>query len=493
MKRTSQRLVAGVGFAAAASAAHGQWLVLFPYDNGAFGSHACGVSYNQAVGNVEPIPGVSQATIWIDPGNHQPVSLDPVGATYGYVSGTDGTQVGAVRINGGATRASLWHGTASSWVDLSPPGTTDSWAYVVNQLLQVGYATVSGRNHASLWSGNAASWIDLNPSGANASCAYATGDGQQVGQATWDATPTEPGYQHAGLWSGTAASWVDLNPLAASGSRALGVSAAEQCGVAFADGGEWPGLWHGTPESWIDLTPTGSTGGVAYATDIGEQVGFVTIDGQSHAALWSGSASSWVDLHAMLPPGYVSSEARAIWHDYIGRTWVVGFAREVGTLNEHAFFWLITCQGMQIFGRPNDVETTPCQSAVFTVNTWPDAAACRWRRNGIDLDNDDHTSGVTTHTLTISPVGSLQGGLYSMSMTTDCGRIVSQPARLTVHLAADFNQDHDVGTDADIETFFACLAGACCNSCLSPDIDRDGDWGTDADIQAFFVALASGC
>jgi hypothetical protein len=62
-----------------------------------------------------------------------------------------------------------------------------------------------------------------------------------------------------------------------------------------------------------------------------------------------------------------------------------------------------------------------------------------------------------------------------------------------VHYAADFNQDHDVGTDADIEAFFACLAGSCCNSCLSPDIDRDGDWGTDADIQAFFLALASGC
>src|SRR5262249_10901504 len=57
---------------------------------------------------------------------------------------------------------------------------------------------------------------------------------------------------------------------------------------------------------------------------------------------------------------------------------------------------------------------------------------------------------------------------------------------------ADFNHDGDAATDADIEAFFACLAGSCCATCDSTDIDGDGDTGTDADIEAFFRVLAGG-
>jgi hypothetical protein len=56
----------------------------------------------------------------------------------------------------------------------------------------------------------------------------------------------------------------------------------------------------------------------------------------------------------------------------------------------------------------------------------------------------------------------------------------------------DFNNDGDTGTDADIESFFACLAGSCCASCGSADFNGDGDAGTDADIEAFFRVLAGG-
>src|SRR5207244_911729 len=51
----------------------------------------------------------------------------------------------------------------------------------------------------------------------------------------------------------------------------------------------------------------------------------------------------------------------------------------------------------------------------------------------------------------------------------------------------DYNGDGDPGTDADIESFFNCLAGNCCQGC-PPDADFncDGDVGTDADIESFF-------
>jgi hypothetical protein len=60
--------------------------------------------------------------------------------------------------------------------------------------------------------------------------------------------------------------------------------------------------------------------------------------------------------------------------------------------------------------------------------------------------------------------------------------------------SADFNCDGDLGTDADIEGFFSCLAGSCppfpCAS--TADFNGDGDLGTDADIEAFFRVLAGG-
>ena len=56
----------------------------------------------------------------------------------------------------------------------------------------------------------------------------------------------------------------------------------------------------------------------------------------------------------------------------------------------------------------------------------------------------------------------------------------------------DFDGDGDVGTDADIEAFFACLGGNCCLTCSTADFDADGDVGTDADIEAFFRVLGGG-
>ncbi len=61
--------------------------------------------------------------------------------------------------------------------------------------------------------------------------------------------------------------------------------------------------------------------------------------------------------------------------------------------------------------------------------------------------------------------------------------------------SADFNCDGDIGTDADIASFFACLSGncppaPCCSSRY--DFNGDGDIGTDADISAFFRVLGGG-
>jgi hypothetical protein len=59
---------------------------------------------------------------------------------------------------------------------------------------------------------------------------------------------------------------------------------------------------------------------------------------------------------------------------------------------------------------------------------------------------------------------------------------------------ADFNCDGDIGTDADIADFFACLSGTCpAPPCANnADFNGDGDIGTDSDIEAFFRVLSGG-
>jgi hypothetical protein len=76
-------------------------------------------------------------------------------------------------------------------------------------------------------------------------------------------------------------------------------------------------------------------------------------------------------------------------------------------------------------------------------------------------------------------------------VSNGCGSETSHATVLTIN-SADFNGDGDSGTDADIEAFFACLAGNCCPACGSADFNGDGDTATDADIESFFRVLAGG-
>jgi uncharacterized protein (TIGR03382 family) len=123
---------------------------------------------------------------------------------------------------GGVRRASLWSGTADSWVDLSPVGATDSTVIAASGGQQAGVARIGDAFHASLWSGTVASWVDLSPAGSLDSVVNATSGGQQVGYAQ-----IGDRVARASLWSGTAASWVDLSAFLPAGfdvSFAQGIS-----------------------------------------------------------------------------------------------------------------------------------------------------------------------------------------------------------------------------------------------------------------------------
>jgi Metallo-peptidase family M12B Reprolysin-like/Immunoglobulin I-set domain/Ig-like domain CHU_C associated len=147
--------------------------------------------------------------------------------------------------------------------------------------------------------------------------------------------------------------------------------------------------------------------------------------------------------------------------------------------------------------QPADAAAAPGQQATFHVAATGATLLYRWRKGGVNLNNGGSISGALTDTLTINPVQSGDAGDYDVVVSNACNTLPSSGATLTVGGAcgsADFDCDGDLGTDADIEAFFACLAGACpappCSG--SADFNGDGDLGTDADIEAFFRVLAGG-
>jgi hypothetical protein len=118
------------------------------------------------------------------------------------------------------------------------------------------------------------------------------------------------------------------------------------------------------------------------------------------------------------------------------------------------------------------------------------------------------TTTALTHSISapgsysVEVTGTLSPGQYSLSLlgrsegnTYPFSGSFHNTASLylvSCHCSGDFNNDGDVGTDADIEAFFACLAGNCCATCGRADFNGDGDIGTDADIESFFRVLAGG-
>jgi hypothetical protein len=87
------------------------------------------------------------------------VDLHPLRFVSSSLSGmAGGEQVGSANPYGigGQQRAALWHGTAASFVDLTPSYATAATLLATNGHQEVGYAIgLDGLEHATLWTGTA--------------------------------------------------------------------------------------------------------------------------------------------------------------------------------------------------------------------------------------------------------------------------------------------------------------------------------------------------
>ena len=151
---------------------------------------------------------------------------------------------------------------------LHPSGQTTSEAYGAG-LQQAGYVKPSvQQTRAAVWNGTASSFVDLHPNGALTSVAWGASDGQQVGQVLFTGLGSAA---RASLWSGTASSRVDLNPPGWARSEALDVAGGQQVGTAQFSSAFVSSaiLWTGTAESFVILDPPNAGGASrAEGTDV---------------------------------------------------------------------------------------------------------------------------------------------------------------------------------------------------------------------------------
>ncbi len=90
-----------------------------------------------------------------------------------------------------------------------------------------------------------------------------------------------------------------------------------------------------------------------------------------------------------------------------------------------------------ISNHPSPQSVHPGKTATFSVlASGEPPLTYQWRKNGINLTDDQHISGATTATLTIRPVRPKDLGNYDVIVTNDCRSVTSTPAPLTLQRPA---------------------------------------------------------
>lgn len=317
---------------AASAVAPSNWTVTLVHPSAVPSSYIQGAAGNQQVGYTSGNGGY--AALWTgSQGSY--VNLNPAGASYSSLTGTNGEkQVGYATLSGKNT-AGLWTGTAASFIPLTASNIAPSYASAISGNQQVGSITMGGKIHAALWTGTAASMVDIHPAAALESVCQATGGGKQGGRAWFDT-----GYPKAVLWSGTAASAVIIHPTGFRSSSIEAMSAVDQVGTVLTEQGQIRAtLWRGTAASSVDLHPAGAAYSSAYATNGEYQGGSYALQGSSsHAAIWKGTAASMEDLHQYVPQGYVNSTIYAVW-SHNGVLYAAGDTTNGATFKQEACIW----------------------------------------------------------------------------------------------------------------------------------------------------------
>jgi probable HAF family extracellular repeat protein len=376
------------------------------------------------------------------------------------------------------------------------PGTPGSHAMGVSAdgSVVVGYggpAVIDGSGHAFRWTQSGGMQaLGALPGDSNSTAMGVSGDGLTVVGFSGPAHNFQ--WTSAGGMSALSTpGWLQTKAVSASGDGSVIVGD----GLLVAAGGNRVFRWTaaggvvdmGVPPQVTTIFVT------AVSADGSTAVGFCTLGNTDRAWLWTASGGMVLLPAAGTQTPYAAAAASGDGSVVVGYTatrapfkWTAAHGTEV--LGVLAGDTVCHAEGLSADGRVTvgNGQTATSSRALM----WSDAVGV------VDLNAYLPTLGISLTGWTLETASSISGD--GQTIVGD-GHHNGSAAAWVVHLgsgcgSADFNCDGDVGTDADIEAFFACISGLCppppCSS--DADFDGDGDVGTDADIEAFFRVLAGG-
>ena len=279
-----------------------------------------------------PFTGRPSLAVAAAPATNRPQDLGVLGTgAQAFSINATGTVVGQFDTPAGEIRAFIW--TAKTGMSqLTPPaGSTEDWAWAVNDAGQaVGYSMLPSQN-AILWTKGVPYNLGTLAGGGGASAANGVNRIGQVVGVSSIAGPFGPQGQHAMLWvpnalNGTTGTMYDLGVLEEGGSsRAFSVNSAGQVvGTASVGGALHAFLWtpsspNGTAGTMVDLDPGGTYSEAYGLNDRGDVVGQRAAAGGVRAFIWN-AATGMTDVGTFLDGG----NSAALGVDRVGR--VVGMA-----------------------------------------------------------------------------------------------------------------------------------------------------------------------
>jgi hypothetical protein len=388
-------------------------------------------------------------------------------------------------------------GTQARWYEVN----TTSWPTV--SLVQSGNVSAGGSYYYPSIS------VDMNDnvamgftrsSSTEFPSAYHTfrGSGDPAG------TMATPVLDHAGLGGYTGTRWGDYSGTAIDPADNLTFWTMQEYGASSGSGGSWSTWITSFPVSTTCTAPTISTNPGQRIVCAGGSATFTVAAGGSSPLSYQWRKNT-VNVGGANSPSLTISPA------------AVGDAGSYDCVVTNGCGSATSNSANLIVNFPASVSQQPANAAVcgggsanfaITASAQP-APTYQWQIEsppaGSGNWNDMFDGQVFANSSSVGSVtGALTAGIvfqhdassrdfvrFRCNVSSACGNAVSDPATLVVN-SADFNGDGDVGTDADIEAFFACLSGTCCATCGSADFNGDGDVGTDADIESFFRVLGGG-
>jgi hypothetical protein len=78
------------------------------------------------------------------------------------------------------------------------------------------------------------------------------------------------------------------------------------------------------------------------------------------------------------------------------------------------------------------IQVCPGSQAVIGIVAAGEESTMRWRKDGVELDDDDHYAGTTTDCLIVNNVDEVVAGLYTCEVTNGMGSAVSNPIALSL-------------------------------------------------------------